>query len=81
MINKFDNIYLVKCQVDVNKDQVALHSDKTPEIAPLFDLDAKFLLHPILKHFHINKYKLAEEIRLDEMHEDVICLCREIMSL
>ena len=57
------------------------NSDRTPEIAPLFDLDAKSLLHPILKRFHINKYKLAEEIHLDEMHEDVICLCREIMSL
>lgn len=51
------------------------------EIAPLFDLDAKTILHPILNHFHINKYKLAEEIRLDEMHEDVICLCREIIGL
>ena len=57
------------------------NADRTPEIATLFDLDAKSLLHPILEHFHINKYKLAEEIRLEEMHEDVICLCREIMSL
>lgn len=57
------------------------NSERTPQIAPLFDLDAKTILHPILNHFHINKYKLAEEIRLDEMHEDVICLCREIIGL
>lgn len=57
------------------------NSDKTDDIASLFELDAKSLLHPILAHFNINKYKLAEEIRPEEMHEDVICLCQEIMSL
>ena len=65
----------------VIKEPAYRNSDKTPEIASLFDLDAKSLLHPILTHFHINKYKLAEEIRLEEMHEDVICLCREIINL
>ena len=64
----------------INEDAYR-NSERTPEIAPLFDLDAKSILHPILKKFDINKYKLAAEIRLEEMHEDVICLCKEIISL
>lgn len=64
----------------INEDAYR-NSERTPEIAPLFDLDAKSILHPILKKFDINKYKLAAEIRLEEMHEDVICLCNEIISL
>ena len=71
---------LNKLGIVINEDAYR-NSDRTSEIASLFDLDAKSILHPILKKFDIDKYKLAAEIRLEEMHEDVICLCREIIGL
>lgn len=56
-------------------------SDRTLSNTPLFNLDAKELLDPICKHFNIDKFSIAKEMREEDIFDDVKTLINEIVEL
>ena len=45
------------------------------------DRDAKELIHPVLDHFNLDKYKVAEEMKDSEIFDDVRKLIEEIIEM
>ena len=56
-------------------------SDKTSKNGWMFDRDAKELIHPVLDHFNLDKYKVAEEMKDSEIFDDVRKLIEEIVEM
>ena len=56
-------------------------SDKTTKNGWMFDRDAKELIHPVLDHFNLDKYKVAEEMKDSEIFDDVRKLIEEIVEM
>lgn len=65
----------------VIQDAYVLQSDRVLQNRPLFDMDAKAILEPICNNFHFDKYDILDEIRPDEICEDIKNLIAEIKSI
>ena len=77
-IRDFDS-YAASLGIVINPDYK--QSDRTVSNAPLFNMDAKALLNPICDHYGIDKYSIANEMRTEDLFDDVRTLVDEIVNM
>lgn len=57
-----------------------MRSDRTDATRPLFELSGKEIIEGICTQFSIDKFSIAREMNHDEVFEDVITLCNELIE-
>lgn len=57
-----------------------MRSDRTDATRPLFELSGKEIIKGICTQFSIDKFSIAREMNHDEVFEDIITLCNELIE-
>ena len=77
-VDAYVNSQLASISVVINPDY--LISDRTSSNQSLFQNDAKAMLDPLLSTMKLNKWDIIQEMREDEMFEDMRTLIDEIVD-
>ena len=72
-----DVILFIQRNFGLTINENYLQSDKSPEIAPLFE-EGKPIIEGICKEYRLNKIDIANEMKVEEIYEDVKTLINQI---
>lgn len=57
------------------------NTNPSPASNPFFDLDPKTVIHPLCRHFMINKHEIAKNMDAGDIFDDIRTLINELIAM